>query len=586
MKKLIPLLLAVILIFSACGENPKPVQPTEDTTNSSQGKISSQDTTNPTDTSNVENTTDTAKNSSEAVEEHILIGKPDSQNPYDAYVPVYAFNEDTGFGKYIYVDREALIDYIDNQHEGLYFKMSVLAEHMLIPYFYDEASAFDENGYAIVSLVDNQTEQIFIINTKGEPVNTSKHKHTYIDRFAGHYLCYYLDETKGVITVEIFDKNMKIVKTVPGSGYCKYLNDHVAMFFDNGMCFDFNTLEPTECREDPARAMYSEYIHIADGYASVSDFSSYDAKTAQLISTHMITAYKKAIHKDGVLLTGYDYFIINPVKDSIFFVFDGKEYYFLDAKSNSKVMDFLTNQFIGSYEFMYYPGLMMGKFSAEFIYATDKKTVTSYKMFPLGDKGFFYYQNRYPYPSYASAPQLLLKNKVAQNKINPMISEIGTPLTPEEFRLEGDYARDYYYYFTNIIHIDDLLCATHYRNFYSDEETSTYEAHMDYYSLKSGDKLTLSDWFTDKDKAIAILIAHADRTYREQYPDSEIPQDLEAFFMVDSWERHIDISSRRFYITIPMSGGIGYFTFTAPDEDLELILRPEIYNMLDHTLPE
>lgn len=83
---------------------------------------------------------------------------------------------------------------------------------------------------------------------------------------------------------------------------------------------------------------YYDLKQLHENYFAVAEFEKFDLNYKQ----YSDQTYKKAIFRRAEALTGFDFYIIEYVKDDIFYVYDGEEYYFLDVQKNEKVMSELV----------------------------------------------------------------------------------------------------------------------------------------------------------------------------------------------------------------------------------------------------
>ncbi|MBI9011315.1 MAG: DUF3298 domain-containing protein [Clostridiales bacterium] len=83
---------------------------------------------------------------------------------------------------------------------------------------------------------------------------------------------------------------------------------------------------------------YYDLKQLHENYFAVAAFDDYDLNYKQ----YSEQTYKKAIFSRAEALTGFDFYIIEHVKDDTFYVYDGIEYYFLDVQKNEKVLSDLA----------------------------------------------------------------------------------------------------------------------------------------------------------------------------------------------------------------------------------------------------
>lgn len=597
MKKLsfILLIITLVIVSASCGNAENSTPSSADQANASasgiapsgQGALSTTETSTPSQTSTSSQTSSSSSAStSSEMANPILIGK---ENIADYPIPVFAYDEPSVYGAFIYVKRDAFIDYINRGEHGDYFPMRELEEMMMVPYYYYQAGLFDSNGLAIVQLEETKDEMMrirsFLIDGKGVPVTNTDRFYTYIEKIGNRYLCHFTENLEVPDSTDILDENARLLKTIKETGYAYRSSEHypnIVTFPVQDKMFNLDTMDyVTSIPDDSQNVMYSTMRAIGGGYFAVSDFSEYDEGFQKALHDMPLTAYKKAIYKDGVLLSGYDFFIVNHVKDDVFFVYDGKEYYFYDVKRAGKVFPSLTNLCIGNYTFDYYPGLLIGYNLEEYVYLTEKNMAKNHPVYQFDDEVSFYYRGTNYIPSYSLYPQILLKDAEVAEKINTGIMMDVGAVYPDE--IETEYTL-FPYSSSNVIQIDrtgPIFCT---RQMIHDNIHTTGDSNFhlfnSYYDLKTGKKFTLEDWFQDQDLAMAILIANASMKYRELYPNAPDPINPEEFFQTYLWHQYISFNAHGFWIIVPINSDGNTLEFSASMEDLKLILKPEIYQLI------
>jgi len=81
--------------------------------------------------------------------------------------------------------------------------------------------------------------------------------------------------------------------------------------------------------------LYYDIQPLKENYFAVAEYYNYDMNYRR----YSKDVYKKAIFKRTEAITGFDYYIVEPVKDDVFYVFDGDAYYFLDVATGEKIKD-------------------------------------------------------------------------------------------------------------------------------------------------------------------------------------------------------------------------------------------------------
>ncbi|MCH4886081.1 DUF3298 domain-containing protein [Acidaminobacter sp. JC074] len=162
------------------------------------------------------------------------------------------------------------------------------------------------------------------------------------------------------------------------------------------------------------KPLSGDYFAVAEAY----DFYGLDYKR------YSEDVYKKAIFDRTKAVTGFDYYIIEHIKDSIFYVYDGNSYYFLDVETGEQMMvedvegpfDFRMVDDLIVAEHSSYDGSMVLyikdwqviKKSTKIIKLTEGRVLTKYKS--AGINPVFY-------------PKLAYKDGDVEDKINEDLAQ-------------------------------------------------------------------------------------------------------------------------------------------------------------------
>lgn len=327
-------------------------------------------------------------------------------------------------------------------------------------------------------------------------------------------------------------------------------------------------------------SLYYDIKHLSDEYFSVAQAYDYRGTDYKRYSEHV---YKKAIFSRTKAVSGFDYYILEHVKESIFYVYDGENYYFIDVSTGEEMLikgiegplefrtvgDLIIAEFSG-YEgrvIYYIQDWVIKKRSTHMTHLTDGLVLHKFKA--AGISPIFY-------------PVVALESGDAEKKINnDLEKKFETYMPPEG---EGEV-------YSNISSIG--FYAFEYNNVLQISQTSYwYEigtAHGNYgettflYDLLTGDQIQLDDLFkeeVDYHKVLAMSMAEQSEIDNRLYVDITTMTDEEIveYFKRESYNFKLTEEGLLIYYNPydigPYAAGI--VDFVIPYDSLTEVLKDEL----------
>lgn len=251
---------------------------------------------------------------------------------------------------------------------------------------------------------------------------------------------------------------------------------------------------------------YYDLKQLHENYFAVAEFDNFDLNYKQ----YSDQTYKKAIFRRAEALTGFDFYIIEYVKDDIFYVYDGVEYYFLDVQKNKKVMSELAidgpfkihvlgevivfnyDSYDGTYTIYANEDKILKRFSKSYS-LTDGLVLTKFK--GAGINPVFY-------------PLLAYNNSDVEKKINMSIEELFDVTNDVDIETERYFSINNVGFDVSEFH--DVLEVTQSYYWYGLGAAHGNYGNSSYnYDLKTGELIDLKDFFkleTNIDEVIAFSI--------------------------------------------------------------------------------
>lgn len=600
MKKIWIMMMAVALILSSCGIREADVSGAAGQVSESGNTATVTNTEGPTVAmSSVDPASTTAKSTPDATNKPKAGRLVDIREnlPADVegvrynLVPMEIWQGDVW--SYVYVDREKLIEYLKDHEVFPEFSSMDKAEMMALPYYYSSASDFDQSGNAIVVLNGGNTMYLysFLMNSKGENILKSDTKYIHIEPAGDYYLAF--RGTYDAISCDVLTGDGEVRHSFENSGQGEYY-DGVISFYGVDEEYDIETLQKTggTSRSEGELAMFTNSYAKGGGYYAVADFSESDLDLGFTPDLMAEERFKKAIYKDGMLLTDYDYYYITRVAGSVFYVFDGEDYFFYDVNLQSRVMEHLTNRLRGEFTFVYRPGLIIAKsdgmdFPYTAVYITEDAVRTEYGVIQSMDPAVsYYYVSEVDLGSRTYYPQFLIKGneqyeqrlndfvksaqKLRPNRIYPEIVDDGIIFTRQ--RLDNVFS----------VRGDLLVLGNIWEYSMMGEGTLVKESTFYHYNFKEDKLYQPEEIFVDVEAAFEAMLPVIVEKFYELYPDAPEVEDPRAFFHVDEWRSWFYVDGYGVSLVIP-PGKVapdfeGDVFFHVPKEIMREFIDPDFAN--------
>jgi len=321
------------------------------------------------------------------------------------------------------------------------------------------------------------------------------------------------------------------------------------------------------------KPLSGEYFAVAEAY----DYYGVDYKR------YSEDVYKKAIFDRTRAVTGFDYYIIEYVKDSIFYVYDGNSYYFLDVETGDQMM---IKDVEGPLKFRVVDDLIVAEHSSYdgkmVLYIKDWEVIKkSTKMIALED-GLVLTKYKSAGINPVFYPKVALSDGNVENIINAdLMKKFETsPIEPDESDIFSTVSSLGF----RAGEVNGMLQVTQTWYWYG-----LGAAHGNYgettfiYDLSNGQTIEIEDLFVegvDYHKTIALAMADFDKEDNRLYVDlqSMTEEEIINYFKRDVYNfKFIDDGIKIYYNPYdigPYAAGI--IDFDIMFEDLKEILKPDM----------
>lgn len=570
MKKVWILLVAMAMILGACGGN-QPTTSQAEISNQGSGSVITSSAQN-SETSGTSSTTTTSGEA--AVTGSETVG---ADSVAENYVPYKAYGNNRYY--YIYLDRDKLLQAIEKgeitERPELNRNISDL---MVLPYYYEYATEFDERGVAIVLLsIDEDRNYALLIDHEGLPIAGENQRYSSIYRVGDKYLATHLEPESFIPkSFEVLDASGTVLKVF--EDYPTYQNG--ILYFNGGEMFDLETMEyrtspPTE------QGKFSKAFDLGNGYFAVADFSETQLEIDPLVFRDGMGHYKMALYKDGNLLTDFSYFDVVPVGDDLFYLHDGTEYFFYNAKTGKRAYEHTVGTVMGDYEFSKHGSLILASRMYGTMYITEDKVLEH--AYPFNLEGLmFAYVRKNIRGTIAVIPKIVSPDakqeewiRMLNERIEMDITDVVPPASPDDivdmFRLSQQTSEATMLVDEHVIRVQNLVMA------YDNVKGEAIDSfHFFHYDAKTGEPMWYQDWFYDSEAIDALLLERAEQIYLAEGASSGPVEDAATFFGSNTFARRISFDA---------SGMILYLWSGLPpvsvtkDELLER-MKPEYYEKL------
>ncbi len=238
--------------------------------------------------------------------------------------------------------------------------------------------------------------------------------------------------------------------------------------------------------------LYYDINYLGDDYFTVAEYYNYSMNYKQ----YSKEVYKKAIFKRTEAVTGFDYYIIEPVKDDIFYVFDGDSYYFLDVSTHQKVSGITLD---GPFEFRTVGDTIIASHDNYdgkiIVYINDwkieKKVFASYNL----SDGIVISKYKSSGINPIFYPLVALGSVEVEEKINDDLKIQFDTIVPEADEQEGVYFEVLSIGFDVKEYKNILQITQHYYWYGLGAAHGNYGETTFLYDLETGDRLRMADLF-------------------------------------------------------------------------------------------
>lgn len=577
MKKAIVLLVVLAFLLASCGggnlqsTSSQSVTKSESLSTSSTEMRSEQTTKSTTESVTTESVTTEA---SSTVSQSQNADQKDANRVSERYVPYKVYGNGRSF--YVFVDRDKLVQAIRSGTITETPAMSHEVESLMVmPYYYEDATEFDDRGIAIVMHRDGENLEAFLIDKDGNPISDKNQHYATISRVGDKYLATRMEKgSTAPVSFDLLNFEGKILRSFDDLPY----HQRSMLYFKGGEVFDLNTMDfvsgvPGE------QGKFSKSFDIGDGYFAVADFSDTNVEFDPLVFQEGM--YKMALYKDGNLLTDFSYFDIEPLGDDLFYLFDGDEYFFYDAAKGKRVLPHTNGIVMGGYEFSKHGSLIRASWVHGSIYITDDEVVE--QSYP--------YNQGYPIYCYvrknirgivAVVPKLISGNFEGGTVISGLneniVGDITDVIPP---KTSGDIVGMYQIYNTtsearlyadqNVLRVQNLVLR--YDNT-TGEVRDMY--HFFHYDVHTGANMWYEDWFQDADQIDNLLLERAEQIYLAAGASSGAVEDPSAFFGLNTFARRISFDSQGMFLFL----WSGLMPVRVSKDELKEMMKPEYYEKL------
>lgn len=570
MKKVWILLVALTMLLAACGGNPQTT---------SQPEISNQGSENSSPLTTISEQKSEATTTTTMSGEVVSTGSEtiDARNVADYYIPFKAYGNNRYY--YVYLNRDKLLQAIEKGEVGERPELNRnISDMMILPYYYEYASEFDERGVAIVLLsIDEDRNYALLIDREGLPLAGKDERYSSIYRVGDKYLATHVEPDSFIPkSFEVLDASGAVLKVF--EDYPSYQNG--MLYFKNGEMFDLDTMDyrtnpPTE------HGKFSKAFELGNGYLAVADFSETELEIDPLVFQDGMSHYKMALYKDGNLLTDFSYFDVVPLGDDLFYLNDGTEYFFYNAKTGKRAYEHTAGTVMGDYEFSKHGSLILASWIYGTMYITEDKVLEH--SYPYNLEGLMFgYVRKNIRGTVAVIPKMISPDakqeewiQMLNERIETDIADVIPPSSPNDivdmFRLFQQTSEATMLVDENVIRVQNLVMG------YDNTNGAVRDSfHFFHYDAKTGDWMWYEDWFNDSEAINTLLLERAEQIYVAAGADSGPVEDAATFFGQDTFARRI---------TFDASGMILYLWSGLPPvsiskEELRESMKPEYYEKL------
>lgn len=327
-------------------------------------------------------------------------------------------------------------------------------------------------------------------------------------------------------------------------------------------------------------SLYYDIKHLSDEYFSVAQAYDYWGLDYKNYSEHV---YKKAIFSRTKAVSGFDYYILEHVKESIFYVYDGENYYFIDVSTGEEM---LIKDIEGPLEFRTVGDLIVAEFNGYegrvIYYIKDWVVKKRSAHITHLNGGLLLHKFKAAGISPVFYPVVALENGEAETKINNDLSKKFETYMPSEG--EGEVYSD----------ISSIgFTALEYNNILQISQTSYWyaigAAHGNYgevtflYDLKTGDSIFMEDLFkedVDYHKVLALSMAEQSKIDNRLYVDvnTMTEEEIVEYFKRETYNFKLKEEGLEIYYN-PYDIGpyaVGIVDFVIPYESLTEVLKENL----------
>lgn len=575
--------IALVVALVGCGNGDNPTQ----NNNSTQSNHATQPENHNSSTPNVTTSSVSEPTTTEA-------GGSSERDTYamEHFVPVRLYSETRGENIVIYADRDELIQYINRRSPSAYIDYAdFLSEvRQLFPLECMEGAPFDANSRAIVGFnVDTHDMQEALIDEKGQIIFGADGGLYNIIPAGENYLAFYPKTITANYAVLIDKDGNELASTEDIVGWPKYEDGRI--FTTQGNVYDGRTLVQVEARQIPNLDAYTWTEMLGNGYYAVADFSNYthDAPGVDLMEDDIQESLKvipssfvKALYKDGELVTGFEYFIIRPIKPfqpDVFYLEGARGGKIMNVKTGKLYTEFGDIYTTGLEQIYLYPGLLVESINDNTTYITSESSIASHYISAWeGNRFYTDYEINKTY--YYSIPQILLNDREVMDDINGDIRQMFMfSMDPAPFETDATLRQGSVYGYCEvrpgIVVVTSRKADTwiHAPNFGE-------RVFVLFYDLQQGRRLELMGLFADEAAAKERMLEIASEAFAERYPDlyADVHNPEETFFF-SSWRQMLSYDSEGLVIQFD-----GEDMDLAGDSDFSVYLHKN--ELKDYLLPE
>lgn len=454
------------------------------------------------------------------------------------YVPVRLLKDD-GTSVYRYLNREELIQYLDSGVDTRHLDYEVVLSMSpgAIERDFVLARPFFANGLAMVKTASGEDAPAELTDKDGVVITDGIYYD--FEEFNQRYVIGLRTDSDQIL-YDLISADGEVVRTF------QRRNDLEAMREQADIKTDVKTDIKTDVKTGRGAALdkeiaekyfYTKYLGNGYHYGALfeqewEEFWKDQLKNEAEGGGVFEYAIRKALIKDGTQIGGFDYISITPVKDDLFYIWDGIRNYFYDFKRREKMYDEADFGFLR--DFRWYKDLLVATaLNRAQVFITPNNGYYNDVVVKI-DGGYLYFNSIGDPMCYMISPVLSLENKEAEEKLNVLLGE---DINQEFGRCPVGETDLHFMEILTGYEIKENLLQLNY-DFYSYTFLAahpSYSREFRIYDLEEGTRIFPEDWFRDFEGAKAIILEELQRQYEEKLGalNETDEEALQSFFLFD-----------------------------------------------------